>query len=103
MAKRLPHIITVSETSKKDICKDFHMDPGKISVIYNGVDFEKFRPIPHIDKDPFRIITTASADVPLKGLNYLIKAMAHVTQKNSPGKLNSYWKAQKKEVQQKNL
>lgn len=31
-------VITVSEHSKKDLVRLFHLDPNKVSVIYNGVD-----------------------------------------------------------------
>ncbi len=41
-AKRADHIITVSENSKKDIMKYLHVKEDKITVIYNGVDQEKF-------------------------------------------------------------
>jgi len=75
VANKISHILTVSESAKKDIHRDFKIDLEKIFVVHNGVDFEKFRPLPHIKKEPFRIITTASADVPLKGLNYLIEAI----------------------------
>jgi glycosyltransferase involved in cell wall biosynthesis len=78
VAPRLPFIITVSNVSKEDIAKDFNVPFEKIFVVHNGVDIEKFRPIPSILPDPYRLVATASADVPLKGLNYLIKALALV-------------------------
>ncbi len=72
---KIPFIITVSETAKKDIQEEFNIPEDKIFVVHNGVDFEKFKPVPEITCEPFRIITTASADVPLKGLNHLIEAI----------------------------
>ena len=41
-----------------------------------GVDPELFRPLPEVARMPGRLITTASADVALKGLAYLLEAMA---------------------------
>jgi glycosyltransferase involved in cell wall biosynthesis len=41
-----------------------------------GVDPELFTPIPGVTRRPGRLITTASADVALKGLSYLLEAMA---------------------------
>lgn len=41
-AKRADHIITVSENSKKDINKFLGVKDNKISVVYNGVDQNKF-------------------------------------------------------------
>lgn len=35
--KTASHILTVSESSKKDLIQHFHADPNKVSVIYNGV------------------------------------------------------------------
>ena len=42
MVKRSDKIITVSENSKRDIIKFLKAPEGKITVIYNGVDQEKF-------------------------------------------------------------
>ena len=41
-----------------------------------GVDPELFRPRPEVARIPGRLITTASADVALKGLAYLLEAIA---------------------------
>ena len=37
-------IITVSEFSKKEICDFYQVDPGRVSVIYNGVS-SRFKPV----------------------------------------------------------
>ena len=42
--------------------------------IHHGIDHELFRPQPHIKRLTNRLMVTASADVPLKGLIYLIRA-----------------------------
>jgi glycosyltransferase involved in cell wall biosynthesis len=41
-----------------------------------GVDPDLFKPLDHVTRTPGRLITTASADVALKGLSYLLEAMA---------------------------
>jgi glycosyltransferase involved in cell wall biosynthesis len=41
-----------------------------------GVDPELFRPLSDVARTPGRLITTASADVALKGLSYLLEAVA---------------------------
>jgi glycosyltransferase involved in cell wall biosynthesis len=41
-----------------------------------GVDPDLFAPMPHIPRESARLITTASADVALKGLSYLLEALA---------------------------
>jgi glycosyltransferase involved in cell wall biosynthesis len=44
--------------------------------VHNGIDTEVFIPRPEINRIPGRIMATASADQPLKGLEYLIRAIA---------------------------
>ncbi len=78
VAARLPRIITVSENSFRDIVDEFGVDPDHMAVIPVGVDIELFKPRPGVAVVPGRIITTASADVPLKGLRYLLEALAKV-------------------------
>ncbi|MGI9282016.1 MAG: glycosyltransferase family 4 protein [Endozoicomonas sp.] len=76
VVRGLKHIVTVSEQSRGDIAEAFDRSADDISLIYNGIDTETFSPQPHIERKPFRIMTTASADQPLKGLKYLLEAMA---------------------------
>ena len=77
VAPKLNKIITVSHNSKKDIVNDFKVADKNISVINNGLDTNIFR---LIEKDNFKnnyqLITTASADVPLKGLDYTLYALS---------------------------
>ena len=78
VARRLPHLVSVSETAKQDVVSEFGVEPGRVAVVPNGVDVEVFRPLSDIPRKPGRIVTTASADVPLKGLVYLIEALAKI-------------------------
>jgi glycosyltransferase involved in cell wall biosynthesis len=78
VARQVPRHITVSENSKKDIVAQMGVDVNTLNVVPVGVDQEQFRPLPHIARVPGRMLTTASADVPLKGLSYLIEALAKV-------------------------
>ena len=77
VAPKLNKIITPSYNSKKDIVNDFKVADKNISVINNGLDTNIFR---LIEKDNFKnnyqLITTASADVPLKGLDYTLYALS---------------------------
>src|SRR5205814_4638641 len=66
----------VSENSIKDIHDDFGVRYERMRLVPVGVDPHLFRPLPHIGRVPGRLITTASADVALKGLSYLLEAMA---------------------------
>jgi glycosyltransferase involved in cell wall biosynthesis len=68
-------ISTPSINSKDDIVKDFNVSRKKIIVIPNGIDHIKFSPKKNINRNPGQLITTASADVPLKGLDFTLKAI----------------------------
>jgi glycosyltransferase involved in cell wall biosynthesis len=76
VAPQLKSVVTVSSASATDICTDFGVSPEAISVMHLGVDTTLFRPVPQTTREPHRLMTTASADAPLKGLSYLLKAMA---------------------------
>jgi glycosyltransferase involved in cell wall biosynthesis len=76
VAKKLKKIVTVSENSLKDIVSDFNVNKENISVINNGLDIDIFIPYKEIKRDSFKLITTASADVALKGLDYSLKSLA---------------------------
>lgn len=79
VAPRLNRTLTVSTQSKKDLVQDFGLKPENIDVVLNGVDTEAFAPRPGIERIPHRIMATASADVPLKGLIYLLRAIGRLT------------------------
>lgn len=76
VVKKLTHIVTVSEQSRKDIATDFSIDINSIQVMGNGVDTAVFNPIDSITPNPYRLVTTASSDQPLKGLSILLEAFA---------------------------
>ncbi len=78
VAPKLNKIICVSRPSKKDIVEEFLVDPEKIEVILNGIDIRKFIPNASTLFIENKIITTASADIPLKGLKYLILALPNI-------------------------
>jgi glycosyltransferase involved in cell wall biosynthesis len=75
VARRMPEVITVSESSARDIASDFRVTPKRIRVIPLGVDEQTFRPrgAPRV---PGRIMAMASADTPLKGVRTLLEAVA---------------------------
>jgi glycosyltransferase involved in cell wall biosynthesis len=68
--------VVVSENSIKDIHEDMKVDLDRMRLVPVGVDPDLFKPQPNIARQPGRLITTASADVALKGLSYLLEAMA---------------------------
>jgi MMP alpha-(1->4)-mannosyltransferase len=76
VARRMPRIVVVSENSIKDIHDDFGVALDRMRLVPVGVDPDLFKPLPHVTREPGRLITTASADVALKGLSYLLEAVA---------------------------
>ncbi len=78
VASRLERVLTVSEASRNDLLTHMKVELDRSRVVPIGVDTSVFRPISEIVKEPGLIVTTASADVPLKGLHVLVEAMAEV-------------------------
>ena len=78
VARRLPRVVTVSGSSRRDIADQLGVDPARIAVVPVGVDDSVFRPMPGRVRVRGRIMTTASADVPMKGLVPLLEALAKV-------------------------
>ena len=74
VARELEDLIVVSKSTLHDVSKDFGLDPNRLQLCYHGIDTEQWRPMPEIERKPNRLIACASADVPLKGLIYLIRA-----------------------------
>jgi len=79
VARTLSRIITVSESSMHDIGRDFNIPLHRFKVIPNGIDTDLFHPIPGIKREKNRIIVTSSAETPLKGLRYLLEAVAEIS------------------------
>jgi glycosyltransferase involved in cell wall biosynthesis len=76
VAPRLSRVIVVSEASRRDAARYLKVDTRRSTAIPLGVDAEVFRPAPFDARRRARLVTTASADTPLKGLRYLIEAYA---------------------------
>ena len=76
VASKLPRIVVVSQNSIDDIHTDMGVSIDRMRLVPVGVDPDLFKPLDHITRRPGRLITTASADVALKGLSYLLEAMA---------------------------
>ena len=78
VCQKIQRIITVSESSKEDISHDHKVDVNKIHVVPIGIDTDFFAPQTDIERISGRIVSTASADVPLKGQKFLLEAIAKV-------------------------
>lgn len=77
-ARRLQRHLAVSEAARDTHAERYGVAPDRVRVAYNGIDHDVFRPDPSIPRETGLIVTTASADVPIKGLDVLIDALARV-------------------------
>jgi glycosyltransferase involved in cell wall biosynthesis len=76
VARRVGPILTVSESSKIDIVKDFKAAPDDVHILPLGVDTRIFHP--RGERVRGRIVAVASADSPLKGVDVLLQAVAKI-------------------------
>ena len=76
VSKRLKKIVVPSNSSMEDIKNEFQVDEDKMERVMNGIDLNVFYPDSKVQKNPFKLVTVASADVPLKGLDYLLEALS---------------------------
>ncbi|MEU6346123.1 glycosyltransferase family 4 protein [Streptomyces sp. NPDC046977] len=78
VSRRLPSVLTVSGTSRREIVDQLGVREDRVHVVHIGADTRLFSPDPSVPEVPGRIVTTSSADVPLKGLIHLVEALAEV-------------------------
>ena len=78
VAPQLNRIVCPSNQSKADVIEELKVNEENVDVVLNGIDLDSFNRDERVEKKPYRIITTASADVPLKGLKFLIEAMTEI-------------------------
>jgi glycosyltransferase involved in cell wall biosynthesis len=76
VARQIPRLVTVSQSSRRDIVAQMHVPDERLHIVPVGVDQDVFRPLPEVARVPGRLMTTASADVPMKGLTPLLEGLA---------------------------
>ncbi|MDI7259837.1 MAG: glycosyltransferase family 4 protein [Thermodesulfobacteriota bacterium] len=91
--KILPKIIAISEMVKRDMMQWYKIPGEKITVVYNGVDVERFHPRNCQYREEIRkrhgledaiVILFVSNNFRMKGLGFLIKALAHLKKEGHP-------------------
>ena len=83
-ARQFPISIAPSQSSADDAVREFKLRPDQLTVVPIGVDIDVFRPF--AERVPGRIVAMCSADVPLKGLHVLLRAM-HALPADVPAEL----------------
>jgi glycosyltransferase involved in cell wall biosynthesis len=76
IARKLSHFITGSQNSCRQIIDIFKLPEDNLRVIYDGVDSSVFTRVPEIRRSENRLLVINSGDTPLKGLKYLLEAIA---------------------------
>ncbi|MCJ7514745.1 MAG: glycosyltransferase family 4 protein [Dehalococcoidia bacterium] len=82
VARKLAHIITVSQTARQHIADEFRIPEDKLRVVYNGIDTDIFSPSPKIVRLDNRLLVVISRDTPVKGLRFMLEALAVLRQKH---------------------
>ncbi|MBM3166310.1 MAG: glycosyltransferase family 4 protein [Chloroflexi bacterium] len=83
VARQLSHVITVSEMAKEHIADVFKIPPERLHVIYNGIDTAEFSPSDKVTRLENRLLAVISRDTAVKGLKYLLEALAILHQKHN--------------------
>jgi len=86
-------IVAISDMVKQDAMRWYRIPEDRIVVIYNGVDTERFHPRNRQYRDEIRrkhgigdefVILFVSNNFRMKGLGYLIKALAEIKREDHP-------------------
>ncbi len=92
-AKRLRAIIAISDMVKRDMMRWYQIPEERIHVVYNGVDIERFHPRNRRYREEIRrrhgigeelVILFVSNNFRMKGLGFLIRALAEVKKEDHP-------------------
>jgi len=85
-------IVAISDMVKEDIIQRYKVPEDRITVVYNGVDIERFNPRNRRYREEIRkrfgvgeefVILFVSHNFRMKGLSYLIKALAKIKKEDS--------------------
>jgi glycosyltransferase involved in cell wall biosynthesis len=76
VSKKLSQFITGSQNSYRQIIDIFKLPKDSLRVIYDGVDSSEFSRASETKREVNRLLVINSGDTPLKGLKYLLEAVA---------------------------
>lgn len=86
LSKFSTQLISVSDDLSKYLISEFQLNPKKLSVIYNGIDLDRYKPLPNPDglrlelgiAPSEKVIGTVGRIVPVKDHLTLVRAFALV-------------------------
>lgn len=80
--RALPHLLAVSDAARTSHADHYGMAADKAVVAFNGIDHSVFCPDDATGRQPKLIAATASADVPIKGLDVLMTAFVELAKRD---------------------
>ncbi|MET0386544.1 MAG: glycosyltransferase family 4 protein [Polyangiales bacterium] len=81
VSRQLDRIMTVSEASRQDLEREYGVSSERMRVVGNGINVDVFQPQPGVVRKLTELITTLSADSPLKGFRFLLEALSRLRAK----------------------
>ncbi len=75
VARRLPRVIAVSQTSKRAAQRAYGLAPEQMRVVHNGIDSEQFRPLRGVERERDLLVYVGNSEDRNKGARYLIEAL----------------------------
>jgi glycosyltransferase involved in cell wall biosynthesis len=82
VSRLLDRILTVSEASRRDITREYGVLDARMRVVGNGINLDVFHPLPDVPRRDDMLISTLSADAPLKGFRYLLEAIRELRKRH---------------------
>lgn len=90
LLESVDRIVTVSESSKRDIVDVYEIAPERISVIYNGIDevfSSEAEELPAVDTGERPFILSVCATIPKKNVSSIVRTLAALKERGLPHKL----------------
>jgi glycosyltransferase involved in cell wall biosynthesis len=75
VARRIPRIIVVSETSRADVEAAFELPPDRLRTVYNGIDTDTFRPLEGVERRPDKLLYVGNSEDRNKGARFFLEAI----------------------------
>jgi glycosyltransferase involved in cell wall biosynthesis len=75
VARRMELVISGSRDSAQAVQRAFGLDPGRMRVVYDGIDDQVFYPRPEVRRVPGRLIFVGNTEDRKKGILYLLQAL----------------------------
>jgi glycosyltransferase involved in cell wall biosynthesis len=75
VARRIPRVIVVSETSRADVEAAFNLPPERVRTVYNGVDTDTFRPLEGLERQPQKLLYVGNSEDRNKGARFFLEAI----------------------------